>query len=49
MGTVSDNFNERIEQKMFHAKIVVDNELVAKETKAFKKIPEVLSFLNEDV
>ncbi|KQT15130.1 conjugal transfer protein TraG [Chryseobacterium sp. Leaf404] len=48
VGAVSDNFDERIEQKMFHAEIVVDNELVAKETKNYRKIPEVLSFVDND-
>jgi hypothetical protein len=44
VGAVSDNFDERIEQKIFHAEIVVDNEKVAAETKAYQKIPEILSF-----
>ncbi|MNY55021.1 hypothetical protein D3C86_1909590 [compost metagenome] len=47
VGAVSDNFDERIEQKIFHAEIVVDNEKVATETKAYQKIPEILSFINE--
>ncbi|MNQ01712.1 TraM recognition site of TraD and TraG [compost metagenome] len=47
VGAVSDNFYERIEQKIFHAEIVVDNEKVATETKAYQKIPEILSFINE--
>lgn len=47
VGSVSDNFDERIEQKIFHAEIVVDNEKVASETKAYQKIPEILSFINE--
>lgn len=47
VGAVSDNFDERIEQKIFHAEIVVDNETVAAETKAYKKIPEILSFIDE--
>lgn len=47
MGSVSDNFDERIEQKIFHAEIVVDNEKVASETKAYQNIPEILSFVNE--
>ena len=34
VGAVSDNFDERIEQKIFHAQIVVDNAKVAAETKA---------------
>lgn len=47
VGSVSDNFEERIEQKIFHAEIVVDNEKVAAETKAYQKIPQILSFVNE--
>lgn len=48
VGSVSDNFDERIEQKIFHAEIVVDNEKVASETKAYQKIPEILSFLDKE-
>ena len=48
VGAVSDNFDERIEQKIFHAEIVVDNEKVAAETKAYQKIPEILSFVDEN-
>jgi len=44
VGSVSDNFDERIEQKIFHAEIVVDNEKVSAETKAYQKIPQILSF-----
>lgn len=47
VGAVSDNFDERIEQKIFHAEIVVDNEKVAAETKVYQKIPEILSFVDE--
>ena len=47
VGSVSDNFDERIEQKIFHAEIVVDNEKVATETKVYQKIPEILSFVND--
>lgn len=47
VGSVSDNFDERIEQKIFHAEIVVDNEKVSAETKAYKKIPQILSFVDE--
>src|SRR5690606_20490164 len=46
VGSVSDNFDERIEQKIFHAEIVVDNDKVATETKAYKPIPQILSFLD---
>lgn len=48
VGAVSDNFDERIEQKIFHAEIVVDNERVMVETKAYKKIPQILSFTDEN-
>lgn len=48
VGAVSDNFDERIEQKIFHAEIVVDNDKVAAETKAYQKIPQILSFTDEN-
>ncbi|UYW01985.1 YWFCY domain-containing protein [Flavobacterium agricola] len=48
VGAVSDNFDERIEQKIFHAEIVVDNEKVSAETKAYQKIPQILSFADEN-
>jgi hypothetical protein len=44
VGAVSDNFDERIEQKIFHAEIVVDNEKVAAETLGYQKIPDILDF-----
>ena len=47
VGFVSDNFDERIEQKIFHAEIVVDNEKVTAETKAYQKIPDILSLIDE--
>lgn len=47
VGAVSDNFDERIEQKIFHTEIVVDNEKVAKETKAYKAIPVITNFTDE--
>ena len=48
VGSVSDNFDERIEQKIFHAEIVVDNEKVASETKAYKPIPVITDFTDEN-
>ena len=48
VGSVSDNFDERIEQKIFHAEIVVDNQKVASEIKDYQKIPEILSFIDEN-
>lgn len=47
VGSVSDNYDERIEQKIFHAEIVVDNDKVAAETKAYREIPQILSFIDE--
>jgi len=47
VGAVSDNFDERIDQKIVHAEIVVDNEQVASETKTYQKIPEILSFIDK--
>lgn len=37
VGAVSDNFDERIDQKIFHAEIVVDNEKVKSETAGMKR------------
>ena len=48
VGSVSDNFDERIEQKIFHAEIVVDNEKVAAETRAYKPIPVITDFTDEN-
>lgn len=48
VGAVTDNFGETIDQKIFHAQIVVDNEAVQKETAAYQLIPEISSFLDED-
>jgi len=48
VGAVADNFGETIDQKIFHAQIVVDNEAVQKETAAYQPIPEISSFLDED-
>ncbi len=48
VGSVSDNFDERIEQKIFHAEIVVDNEKVAAETKTYKSIPVITDLTDEN-
>ena len=48
VGAVSDNFDERIEQKIFHAEIVVDVAKVLAEAKAYQPIPVIAEFLNED-
>ena len=48
VGAVSDNFDERIDQKIFHAEIVVDSAKISAEMKAYKPIPEINTFQNED-
>ena len=48
VGAVSDNFDERIEQKIFHAEIVVDSAKVSTEMKANQSIPVIANFINED-
>jgi len=48
VGAVSDNFDERIEQKIFHAEIVVDSVKVSAEMKAYQPIPIITEFQNED-
>ena len=48
VGAVADNFGAKIEQKIFHAQIVVDTEKVAAETKNYKPIPQIRSFLSEN-
>ena len=45
VGAVTDNFGKTIDQKIFHAQIVVDNEAVQKETAAYQPIPEISSFM----
>ena len=48
VGSVSDNFTERIEQKIFHAEIVVDAEKVKREESNYKKIPIITDFTDEN-
>ena len=48
VGAVSDNFDERIQQKIFHAEIVVDVAKVSAETNAYEPIPIIAEFTNED-
>ena len=48
VGAVSDNFDERIDQKIFHAEIVVDSAKVSAETKTYEPIPTITDFTNED-
>lgn len=48
VGAVTDNFGETIDQKIFHAQIVVDNDAVQRETAAYQPIPEISNFLDEN-
>ena len=48
VGAVSDNFDERIDQKIFHAEIVVDSAKVSAEMKTYQSIPVIANFTNED-
>ena len=48
VGAVSDNFDERIDQKIFHAEVVVDSAKVSAEMKAYLSIPVIANFINED-
>ncbi|MEE1897002.1 conjugal transfer protein MobC [Flavobacterium rakeshii] len=47
VGAVSDNFDERIPQKIFHCEIAVDTKKVAEEEKKYKKIPDIRDFRDE--
>ena len=47
VGAVSDNFDQRIDQKIFHAEIVVDSAKVSAEMKVYQPIPVIVNFTNE--
>ena len=48
VGSVSDNFTERIEQKIFHAEIVVDTDKVKWEESRYQPIPIINDFKDTD-
>ena len=48
VGAVSDNFDERIDQKIFHAEIVVDSTKISAEVKTYQSIPMIVDFKNKD-
>jgi len=48
VGAVSDNFGEKIDQKIFHAEIIVDHARVSAEEKEYKKIPVINSFRDKE-
>lgn len=48
VGAVADNFGETIDQTIFHAQIVVGNEVVQKETATYQLILKISNFLDEN-
>ena len=48
VGAVSDNFDERIDQKIFHAEIVVDSAKVSADMKTYKPIPNITDFTDNE-
>ena len=48
VGAVSDNFDERIDQKIFHAEIVVDSDKVSADMKTYKPIPNITDFTDKE-
>ena len=48
VGAVSDNFGEKIDQKIFHAEIIVDHAKVSEEEKAYRKIPVINEFKDKE-
>jgi hypothetical protein len=50
VGSVADNFGEEIEQKIFHAKILVDIDRVKADERRYVKLPTITSFVdNSDI
>lgn len=48
VGAVSDNFGEKIEQKIFHAQIVVDEVQLKREKAVSQPLPEITSFIDPE-
>jgi len=48
VGAVSDNFDERIQQKIFHSEIVVDSVKVSQEMQNNQDIPLIRSFIDQE-
>lgn len=48
VGAVSDNFGEKIDQKIFHAEIIVDHAKVSAEEKGYRRIPVINEFKDKD-
>ena len=48
VGTVADNFDQRIDQKIFHCQILVDSNKVSEEEKKYEPIPDMYAVHFED-
>lgn len=48
VGAVSDNFDERIQQKIFHSEIVVDSVKLSQEMQNNQDIPLIRSFIDQE-
>ena len=48
VGAVADNYDQRIEQKIFHAEIVVDSKKIGQETSQHVPLPEIVNFRDEN-
>ena len=48
VGSVADSFDQKIDQKIFHCEIVVDSEKVRQEEKAYRPIPVITDFRDEN-
>jgi hypothetical protein len=47
VGAVADNFDERIDQKIFHSEIVVDSIKLSAQERQYQKIPQIRSFVDD--
>ena len=48
VGAVADSFDQKIDQKIFHCEIVVDSEKIRQEEKAYRPIPVITDFRDEN-
>ena len=48
VGAIADNYDQRIEQKIFHAEIVVDSKKIGQETSQHIPLPEIVNFRDEN-
>ena len=48
VGSVADSFDQKIDQKIFHCEIVVDSEKIRQEEKAYRPIPVITDFRDEN-